>query len=145
MNSDCARYNLEYPAQAADCQGQPPLVRHPEAIYSGRPFPAGSEWSVFSLERVDHYLAQFHWVRKVDVNGCIFLGDHRYSLRRAYHSQQVSVHYVPEKRAFRFDTQQGTWIKTLPAKGLEKTDLTGLIPQELPAGVVVQLSLPWGV
>lgn len=145
LDADCNRYNQEYPAQAADCQGQPPLVRHPEAIYSGRPFPAGSEWAVFSLERVDHYLAQFHWVRKVDVNGCIFLGHHRYSLGRAYQSQQVSVHYVPEKRAVRFDTQQGAWIKTLPAKGLEKSDLTGLIPQELPAGVVVQLPLPWGV
>lgn len=26
LNADCARYNLEYPAQAADCQGQPPCV-----------------------------------------------------------------------------------------------------------------------
>jgi len=144
LDTDCARYNQEYPAHAADCQGQPPLVRHPEAVYSGRPFPLGSEWTTFSLERVDHYLAQFHWVRKVDSNGCVFLGDQRYSLGRTYRSQRVSAHYVPAQRAFRFDTEQGAWIKTLPAKGLEKTDLTGLIPQDLPVGVVVQLTLPWG-
>lgn len=145
LDADCDRYNLEYPSKAADCRGQPPLVRHPEALHSGRPYLPGSEWTLFSLERVDHYLAQFHWVRKVDINGCIFLGDHRYSLGRIYRSQQVSAHYIPEERSFRFETDQGAWIKNLPAKGLEKSDLTGLIPQELPTGVIVQLALPWGV
>ena len=145
LDADCARYNQEYPAQAADCQGQPPLVRHPEALHSGRPYSAECEWISFSLESVDHYLARLTWVRKVDVNGCLFLGDHRYSLGRVYRSQRVSARFVPEQRAFCFETEQGAWIKTIPAKGLEKSDLTGLIPQELPVGWAVQLSLPWGV
>lgn len=145
LDVDRSRYNQEYPAQAADCQGQPPLVRHPEAINSGRPFSAESEWSSFNLERVDRYLARFSWVRKVDINGCVLLGNHRYSLGRIYRSQQVSARFVPQQRTFFFETEQGDWIKTIPAKGLEKSDLTGLIPQELPVGWAVQLSLPWGV
>lgn len=145
LDADRARYNQEYPAQAADCQGQPPLVRHPEAINSGRAFSAECEWTSFSLESVDRYLARWTWVRKVDVNGTIFLGDHAYSLGRVYRSQQVSARFVPEQRAFCFETEQGAWIKNTPAKGLEKSDLTGLIPQELPVGWAVQLALPWGV
>jgi hypothetical protein len=145
LDANRARYNQEYPAQAADCQGQPPLVRHPEAITSGRPFSAESEWISFSLESVDRYLARLTWVRKVDFNGCVYLGDYRYSLGRVYRSQHVSIHFVPEQRTFSFDTEQGAQIKTIPAKGLEKSDMTGLIPQELPVGRAVQLTLPWGV
>lgn len=145
LDADCARYNHEYPAQAADCQGQPPLVRHPEAINSGRPFATECEWTSFSLESVDHYLAGLTWARKVDVNGSTFLGDHAYSLGRIYRSQKVSARFVPEQRAFCFENEQGAWIKNIPAKGLEKSDLTGMIPHELPVGWAVQLTLPWGV
>jgi transposase InsO family protein len=145
LNADCERYNQEYPAHASDCCGQPPLIRHSEAVHSGRPFPAETEWVMFSLERVDQYLAHFHWVRKVSINGTVCLGDQTYFLGRAYHARKVSAHYLPEQRAFRFETEQETWIKTVPAKGLEKSDLTGLIPQELPIGMAIQLTLPWRV
>jgi transposase InsO family protein len=142
---DQQRYNQEYPAQAADCQGQPPLVRHPEAIFSGRPYTLEGEWASFNLARVDQYLARRHWVRKVDRNGRLLLGDQHYSLGRVYKGQRVAIRYLPEARAFRFETEQGHEIQTLPAKGLEIGDLTGLIPVDLPTGLAVQLAFPWGV
>ena len=84
-------------------------------------------------------------MRKVDSNGRLLLGDQPYSLGRTYKGQRVGIRYLPEKRAFAFETETGHGIKTLPAKGLEIADLTGLIPVDLPTGLAVQLAFPWGV
>lgn len=137
-----ARYNQRYPAQAANCQGLPPLVRHPQAVHSGRPYQVQSELALFDLQAVDHYLAQFCWVRKVDQNGILYLGNLRYYLGKGHPSQAVKIRFQPERRAFRFETEAGEWIKTLPAKGLEKADLTGLIPGGCFAKTPLQLTLP---
>ncbi len=137
------RYNWEFPAHAADCQGQPPLLRHPQALFSGRRYQADWEWDLWDLSLVDAYLAQRGWVRKVDSQGIVFVGNHPYGLGKKYKQQRVIVHFRPEDRVFSFETEAGEAIKTLPAIGLEKADLTGLIPTSIPTGISVQLPLPW--
>lgn len=136
------RYNLEFPSHASDCQGQPPLVCHPQAVCSGRPYQLQSEWNLFDLPAVDQYLAQFQWVRKADANGVSFLGNHPYYLGRKYKQQCVFVRFLPEERSFSFHSEQGEWIKTLPATGLDKSDLSALTPQLLELEFAFQLTLP---
>jgi transposase InsO family protein len=136
------RYNWCYPTQAADCQGQPPLLRHPEALASPRPYQQASEGELFALPAVDDFLAQFRWVRKVDSQGVAYLGNRPYYLGKAYKAQFVRVCFSPQGRTFMFETESGEAIKSLPVKGLDESDLTGLIPVSLPLGVPLQLTLP---
>lgn len=138
----CSLYNQEFPCRAADCGGLPPLLRFPQATHSGRPYHQELEWDLFDLSLVDQYLATLSWVRKVSCNGVVFLGDHKYYLGRAYHGQEVKAHYLPEQRAFSFATQREEHIRSIPAKGLEKFDLIGFIPERIPVPMAFQLTLP---
>jgi hypothetical protein len=137
------RYNLQFPAQAATCQGLPPLVRHPQAGFSNRPYQLASEWELFDIASVDRYLAQFGWVRKVDSNGVAFVGNRGYYLGKAYKRQPILVHFQPDGRTFSFENERGEVKKALPAKGLGKGDLTGLEPAARCAHIPLQLTLPW--
>jgi transposase InsO family protein len=125
------RYNSELPVRASDCHGQPPLVAHPHAIHSGRPFQPALEWELFDLARVDAYLAALVWTRQVNAAGNVgFLGQ-QYSLGRAYIHQAVSLRFLPEKRCFHFTLANGTALPDRPARGLNQEDLIGFLPIEL--------------
>jgi len=138
----CSLYNREFPCHAANCGGLPPLIRFPQAIHSGRPYLQEIEWDLFDLHLIDQYLAKLTWVRKVSCNGVVFLGDHKYYLGRAYQSQEVKVHYLPDQRAFCFETEHAGQIRSIPAKGLEKLDLIGCLPQDVSSYFPCQLTLP---
>jgi transposase-like protein len=142
LDQCCSLYNQAFPCQAADCDGLPPLVRFPQAIHSGRPYLQEIECDLFDLGLVDQYLATLTWVRKVSCNGVVFLGDRKYYLGRAYKSQQVKVHYLPDQRAFCFETEQAEHIRSIPANGLQKPDLLGFTPQVISTHVPCQLTLP---
>lgn len=137
------RYNRLFPAHAADCQGLPPLVRHPQAGCSNRPYQSSSEWVLFDLAAVDDFLAQSRWRRKVDRNGVAFVGNRPYYLGKDHKHPTVLVRFQPQERSFVFENESGERIKILPAKGLDKSDLTGLTPAALHSMVPLQLTLPW--
>lgn len=136
------RYNTELPVQAANCRGQPPLTAHPCAKHSGRPFHIDVEWILFDMHRVDTYLSSFVWTRKVWPNGRTAVAGHDYRLGTAYAGQTVSVRFVPNSRAFRFLTEDGTLIAEWPAVGLDKEDIIGRIPVQVPTLLSFQLPLP---
>ena len=71
------RFNEQFPSRSRACQGQPPLVVHPQASHSGRPFHSALEWELFELNRVDAYLAQQVWTRTVSANGTVGLAGGR--------------------------------------------------------------------
>jgi transposase InsO family protein len=135
-------YNEQYPSQAAHCHGQPPLVAFPTACSTGRPYHPDLEWDLFDLKRVDAFLAQQVWTRKVGSNGLVYLGDQHYILGRIWKGQSVSVRFLTETRSFRFQTQKGELIADFPALGLEKEHLIGLIPAHIPLPPGFQFSLP---
>ncbi len=135
-------YNQHYPSEAARCQGHPPLSVFPTARTTGRPYHPDLEWELFDLKRVDAFLAQQVWVRKVAQNGTVYLGDHYYILGRMWTARLVSVRFLPETRSFRFQTQEGELIADLPALGLEKEQLIGLIPAHIHLAAGFQFSLP---
>lgn len=136
------RYNEQYPAEAADCQGQPPLSLHPWARFSGRGYHPALEQDAFDMQRVDRFLSQQVWSRQVTSTGVATFGDHRYYVGRAYRGQRISGQFILEGRSIRFQTRDGTLIKELPAVGLDKKDLIGCIPEEEQLPVDYQLPLP---
>jgi transposase InsO family protein len=125
------RYNCELPVRASDCAGQPPLVAHPHAHHSGRPFEPALEWELFDLSRVDAYLAGFVWTRQVTAAGNVGFFDQIYTVGRAYVHQTVSLRFLAESRSLHFDLANGTVIGDRPAKGLNQEDLIGFLPIEL--------------
>lgn len=131
------RHNEELPVQAADCQGRPPLVAYPHARHSGRPFACGGEWLAFDLARVDAYLAQFVWTRRVSASGSVAVGNHLYYAGRSCLHETLSVRFNPATRAFRFERADGTLLVERPAVGLDKLDLIGYMPVE------EALPVPW--
>lgn len=136
------RYLECLPVKAADCQGRPPLVAHPEARFSGRPYHAALEWQQFDMQLVDQYLSQRVWTRKVAGKGVVSFGAHHYYVGSAYVGQSISGQFIPETRAFRFQTADGALIRELPAKGLDKSDLLGYIPVQEALPIGYQFPLP---
>jgi transposase InsO family protein len=142
LDHHCQLYNQEYPSLAAHCQGIPPLSAFPTAYTTGRPYHPAEEWHAFDLQRVDTFLAKFVWTRKVARNGAVHIAGISYLLSAAYKSKLVSVRFLPASRSFRFESADGSFIKDLPAQGLEKEHLIGLIPVNIPLPVGFQFPLP---
>ena len=133
----------ELPSRAKGCQGRPPLVAHPELLQPRHPFQPDQELAQFDLRRVDTFLANQQWSRKVGKTGQICIGGHHhyYSVGRAYAQQEVLIRFDPTDRHFVFyhPDQPDDEIGRRPARNLEVDDLTGLsswpeglLPQQLP-------------
>jgi hypothetical protein len=142
LDQQCDLYNQEYPSQAAHCHGSPPLSVFPTALTTGRPYHPDMEWEMFDLKRVDAFLAQFLWTRKVAKNGVVQLGGHYYILGRVRKGQTVSIRFLADSRSFRFEDAKGALINILPAQYLEKEHLIGTIPAHLPLTAGFQFALP---
>jgi transposase InsO family protein len=131
---------FDLPSAAPGCAGKPPIVAHPDLLQPPRPYQAGQEGALFDLQRVDHFLAQFTWQRKVTASGQVSLGGqhHYYSVGRAYAQQLVWVRFDPTDRHFVFfaDASATLCLVRRPARHLSVADLTGLPPQP------TQLPLP---
>ncbi len=120
------RANARLPSYAADCQGRPPLVVHPEALVVQRPYRARDELRLFQLARVDAFLATQRWFRQVSDLGQVSLGAHIDGLGVAHKRQTVVITFETTDRHFVFRAEDEALIKRLPARGLEVTDITGL-------------------
>jgi hypothetical protein len=142
LDQQCDLYNQQYPSQATHCHGSPPLSVFPTARTTGRPYHPDLEWELFDLKRVDAFLAQFVWTRKVAKNGVVYLSDQYYILGRTWKGQSVSVRYLANLRSFRFEDAKGALINILPALGLEKEHLIGSIPAHVPLPVGFQFAFP---
>jgi hypothetical protein len=142
LDYHCQLYNQHYPSQAAHCHGNPPLSVFPTAHTTGRPYHPDVEWDLFNLDRVDAFLAQFVWIRKVSANGALHLGNQYYLLGRSFKSRPVSIRFLSVSRSFRFETMDASLALVLPALGIEKEHLIGLIPAHIPLPMGFQFSLP---
>jgi transposase-like protein len=136
------RYNWDFPAHAAGCQGRPPLTVYPAAVHSGRPYCRALEWCLFHLEWVDAYLAARVWMRQVSASGHVSLSDHLYHVSRAHAHQRLAVRFNPSQRSFCFSTVDGQAVAELPMVGLSQADLIGYAQPSLPSQAPWQLPLP---
>jgi hypothetical protein len=151
VDTDWHELNAECPSRAKGCNGQPPLIAHPELLTPRRPYRPEWELDLFDLKRVDKYLANGNWIRTVSEVGQVSPGSHRYGLGKAWAGQTVSISFDPEQRQFVFTqvkpkTKRGQRLPDLPparrdAKGLSVEEITGL-PTALEDLPVRQLMLP---
>jgi hypothetical protein len=151
VDADWHELNAECPSRAKGCNGQPPLVAHPELLVPRHPYRPEWELDLFDLKRVDKYLADRTWIRSVSEVGQVSLGKRRYGMGIAWAGQTVSIDFDPEQRQFVFTqvkpkTKRGQRLPDLPpvrrtAKGLSIEEITGL-PTALEDLPVRQLVLP---
>ncbi len=104
------------PSRNPQCQGQPPLLAHPELQTPRRAYSFDDEAGLFDMQRVYHYLSQWSWQRKVDPQGCISMADHNRLVGRDYCGQIVKVHFDPLAQVFVAAAVDGTELRhfTLP-------------------------------
>lgn len=136
------RYNHEFPVEAADCAGQPPLQVYPWAQHSGRPFAPHLEWALFDLSRVDVYLAERFWQRHVNKVGEVKFGGVFYYVGRPYAYTVVSIRFERTTRRWRFESAEGALLAERPVLGLDKADLIGYAPLGEGHAASFQLPLP---
>jgi hypothetical protein len=125
--------NTEYPSRT--WHGQPPLVAHPQAHSSQRPYTPETEAALMDLQRVYHYLAQQRWFRQVSPQGQFSLGAHRYGLGKAWAGLTLEITFDPQTVEFVCTAPDGQRLCHVAAQGLTKADLMGELPpwENLPA------------
>jgi len=132
--------NSRFPSRSLD--GQPPLVAHPEAQNSGRPYRPEWEEDMLDMQRVYDYLAQGRWFRRTSTQGQFSLGMHRYSVGKDLGNQTLEITFDAQTREFKCLPEDGRQEIRLAAQGLTKADLMGELGPliALPA---YQLALPF--
>ena len=121
---------------------QPPLVVYPEARHSGRPYRIEWEENFLDLKRINAYLEQGRWFRRVGSNGIISLGGKVYYVGIKWKQQQVEVRFDPESQHFHCYDASEHLLKTFPLKGISIESLMGdVFP--LVHFPVYQLALPF--
>jgi putative transposase len=150
LDADWHELNWECPSQAAGCQGQPPVVAHPELLQPRREYRPEWEARLFDLARVEAFLASHgSWLRTVSGRGQVSLANHWYTLGLAWRHQTVSIQYDLGQHDFLFTLvlpenaplPKNPEPRHRPAHGLSPAGLMGSIDLALeqPAR---QLSLP---
>jgi hypothetical protein len=134
-------HNRAYPSRAGDCHGRPPLEAHPELLTPRRAYQPDLELVLFDLRRVDQYLANLAFERRVTASGQVSLGGHLYRVGETYCGQRVIVCFDRTTREWVFFKRDGDEVRRCLPKGLEVHSLTDLDPATLKPPLAVQLSL----
>ncbi len=137
--------NYALPSRAKHCNGRPPVLAHPALLNPQRPYhPALEEDSLFDMARVDAFLAQLTWVRKVGKTGQIYLHNQTYFVGRKYARQHVQVHFDPADRHFVISLPDNpdVVIARRLIRGLHKAALLGSTLDRVDA-IPAQLPLLW--
>jgi hypothetical protein len=78
--------------------GSSRIAAYPQLLTPRRRYPPAHEPELWKLDRVDQWLAQGLWVRRVAKTGVIAIYGHRRSLGRKYCGQEVVVRFDAAKR-----------------------------------------------
>lgn len=132
--------NTRYPSRSL--AGQPPLIAHPEARHSGRPYRLEWEEDLLDMQRVYDYLAKGRWFRRVGPVGVFSLGHYRYGVGRTFSNQMFEVTFDSQTLEFICLPPDGCEKIRVPTKGLSKSALMGEL-SPLMACPVYQLALPF--
>lgn len=118
-------FNL--PSNNKYCQGQTPAKSFPELFEKVRPYHPDEEATLFDMNHVYLYLAQWQWQRKVDKTGCISLNDYNRLVSKAHCEQIVKVRFDAEALQFVASTIDGLELKrfTIPSINTEYIRGTG--------------------
>ncbi|HIE54016.1 MAG TPA: transposase [Chromatiaceae bacterium] len=126
----------------ASLDNQPPLAAYPQANHSGHPYRLEWEAELLDLKRIDVYLGQGRWFRRVGSNGVISLGGTMYYVSTKWKQQQIEIKFDPDIRQFQCFDATAELLKTFPLKGVSVESLMGdVFP--LCHFPVFQLALPF--
>lgn len=95
-------------------QRQTRLQVYPALSQTERPFCRADEAALWQFERVQQFLSEFIWTRRVDKVGRISLFSATYSVGRAYHGHDVHVQLDPTTHEWVIESEQGQSLKRYP-------------------------------
>ena len=96
--------------------GQSRLQAYPDLCQNPRPYSRSQEPELWQLERVDTWLSQAVWLRRVDKVGRISFFSIAYSIGRAYAGHDVLIHFDRHQREWVIETEQGYMLKRFDAQ-----------------------------
>jgi transposase len=132
--------NTRFPSRTL--AGQAPLVAHPEAQHSGRPYRLEWEQAMLGMQRVYEYLAQARWFRRTSSVGQFSLGAQRYGLGKDFANQTLEITFDAQTQELLCLSEDGRQETRLPIQGLTKSNLMGELSPLL-SKPVYQLALPF--
>jgi len=107
------------------CDDLPPLVAHPEAARTRRPYTPDQEATLFNVERIYHYLSRGQWFRKASNVGVVTLGDLHYGLGQTWAKHEVQITFDPTDHCLTFLDQDAQRTERRPIKGVTYAELAG--------------------
>lgn len=132
--------NTRFPSRTL--AGQAPLVAHPEARHSGRPYRLEWEEALLDMQRVYDYLAQARWFRRTSSAGQFSLGAQRYGLGKDFANRTLEITFDAQTQELICLSEDGQQETRLPIQGLTKSNLMGEL-SPLVSQPVYQLALPF--
>jgi hypothetical protein len=96
-------------------QGLTRLDRYPQLMQPVRPYQSAQEDQLWSIVRVQAYLAQGCWRRKVDASGRISLYNHNYTLHRHLRGQVLWIRFDPTTSCWTCWDDKGQQVAACPA------------------------------
>jgi hypothetical protein len=108
-----------------DTWGKAPLKAFPEAIHSKRFYNPLTENILFSTNKIDKYLSNKKWFRKVSQNHTLSLGGQVYYLPKAKECSELTITFDEKTRnlIFHDDKEQ---LASLEIKGIDFQNLAGI-------------------
>ncbi len=120
------RMNAVLPSRGRRCRRRPPLLVYPEARERRRWYRQADELALFDEKRVEQYLAQGQWVRRVNSHGQFTLGGQVFNLGKHNGKNWTELTYVPELGLAARIRPRETVVKVFELAGLSAEELTGL-------------------
>jgi hypothetical protein len=89
---------------------------YPTLFTNPRPYSPNQEPDLWSLARIDTYLASQVWSRWVDKSGRVSLFASPYYVGHTHVAQQLSIRFDPSARAWQFYDGYGNLVRSHPTK-----------------------------
>jgi hypothetical protein len=90
----CQTQRQDYPS----IRGSSRVDAYPQLLVARRPYQPSQEPGLWELDRVDQWLSERVWLRRVGQTGVISMYGHRRSLGRTYRGQEVVVRFARPSR-----------------------------------------------
>lgn len=116
------------PSRSQGCGGQVPLVAFPQLREPRRAYGLQQEGELFSLERVEQYLAGWEWQRTVDSCGKLSLANRNHMVGVSYRGQVVRVVFEPASRECVGRLADGSEVLRKRLVEFEEGHIRGLTP-----------------
>lgn len=96
-----------YPA----IDGQSRLLTYPDLLHNPRQYCQSNEAQLWDIQRVDEFIANRIWTRRVDKVGRISLFSTAYSVGRVFAGSDVMIHFDVDTREWIIEDERGRLLK----------------------------------